>query len=82
MLQVSGEVGEHPRVLRLSLLDVASSGSAESKSAMSSLGCWVPPDTATCLQPEDVARVVVDMVDIMDKADVTEVNVENVKKHK
>ena len=49
---------------------------------MSSLGCWVPPDTATCLQPEDVARVVVDMVDIMDKADVTEVNVENVKKHK
>ena len=60
----------------------AYSGSAESKSAMSSLGSWVPPDTARCLQPEDVARVVVDMVDIMDKADVTEVNVENVKKGK
>jgi len=57
-------------------------GSAESKSAMSSLGSWVPPDTAGCLQPEDVAGVVVNMVDIMDKADVTEVNVENVKKGK
>ena len=56
------------------------SGSAESKSAMASLGSWVPSDTSSCLQPEDVARVVADMVDIMDRADVTDVNIDNVKK--
>merc|ERR1712106_131662 len=52
----------------------------ESKSAMASLGSWVPSDTSNCLQPENVARVVADMVDIMDRADVTDVNIDNVKK--
>ena len=49
---------------------------------MASLGSWVPADPSSCLQPEDVARVVVDMVDIMDRADLTEINIDSVKKIK
>eukprot|EP00092_Neocalanus_flemingeri_P009236 GFUD01009941.1.p1 GENE.GFUD01009941.1~~GFUD01009941.1.p1 ORF type:complete len:254 (-),score=105.17 GFUD01009941.1:14-775(-) len=54
-------------------------GSEESKAAMTSLGSWVPADTASCLQPEDVARVVVNMVDMMDRADVTDINIDSIK---
>eukprot|EP00092_Neocalanus_flemingeri_P076354 GFUD01094694.1.p1 GENE.GFUD01094694.1~~GFUD01094694.1.p1 ORF type:complete len:254 (-),score=99.28 GFUD01094694.1:6-767(-) len=54
-------------------------GSEESKAAMTSLGSWVPTDTASCLQPEDVARVVVNMVDMMDRADVTDINIDSIK---
>ena len=46
---------------------------------MASLGSWIPADPSSCLQPEDVARVVVNMVDIMDRADVTDINIDNIK---
>ena len=55
-------------------------GSGESKEAMASLGCWVPPDASNCLDPEDVAKMVINMVDVMDKADVTEISIDNVKR--
>lgn len=49
--------------------------SDSSKSTMQDLGSWVPASPSSCLDPVDVAGVVANMVDMMDKADITSVNI-------
>ena len=48
-----------------------------SDDARKTLGTWIPTDPAKCLQPENVAKAVVSMLDMLEVADVQEISIES-----
>ena len=46
-----------------------------SQQSLDSLGCWVPPDPALCLQPQHIAASIVNIVQTRNSQDIQEINI-------
>ena len=49
--------------------------SSISQQTLDSLGCWVPPDPALCLQPQHIAASIVNIVQNRNSQDIQEINI-------
>merc|ERR1712012_854219 len=57
--------------------ELKSTGVTVGDDARKTLGTWIPTDPAKCLQPENVAKAVVSMLDMLEVADVQEISIES-----